>query len=62
MRARSQVIELRQSDLRFSAEEAGDFLREGMHVALKQEDIVALEQRTEGWARRRFPSDRSPAL
>lgn len=50
LRVRRQVIEIRQSDLQFTPHEIGDFLRTGMGITqLTGEDIVALEQRTEGW-------------
>ncbi len=50
MRVRRQVVEIRQSDLLFTTEETEDFLREGMGIPdLTKEDILALEQRTEGW-------------
>ncbi|WP_458780531.1 LuxR C-terminal-related transcriptional regulator [Arthrobacter sp. D3-16] len=44
------MSELRAVDLRFSAEEAGDFLNECMGLSLSNEHISALEARTEGWA------------
>lgn len=49
LRARGQLTELRAADLRFTADEAADFLREGAGVALSAEEIAALEARTEGW-------------
>jgi LuxR family maltose regulon positive regulatory protein len=50
LRVRRQVVEVRQADLQFLPEEAGDFLREGMGIKqLTADDILALEQRTEGW-------------
>ncbi|WIG59141.1 MAG: Transcriptional activator of maltose regulon, MalT [Ktedonobacterales bacterium] len=49
LRARGQLIELRAADLRFTAAEAGDFLRDGMGLALAPEAVAALEARTEGW-------------
>ena len=50
LRVRRQVIEIRQVNLQFLPEEAGDFLREGMGIKqLTADDILALEQRTEGW-------------
>jgi LuxR family maltose regulon positive regulatory protein len=50
LRVRRQVIEIRQADLQFSPVEAEDFLREGMGISgLTSRDILALEQRTEGW-------------
>ncbi len=49
LRARSQLIELRASDLRFTAPETADFLNRVMGLALSEENIRALETRTEGW-------------
>lgn len=49
LRARSQMIELRTEDLRFSKQEATDFLNRVMELALSEEDIASLETRTEGW-------------
>lgn len=49
LRARSQLIELRAADLRFTAAEAAEFLNRVMSLNLSAEDIAALEARTEGW-------------
>jgi LuxR family transcriptional regulator, maltose regulon positive regulatory protein len=49
LRVRRQVVEIRQANLQFTAEEAADFLREGMGLQLSPANISALEQRTEGW-------------
>jgi len=49
LRARGQLLEVRSSDLRFSAQEASAFLRISMEVDLPPEQIAALERRTEGW-------------
>ena len=49
-RARSELLEIRAADLRFTVEEATEFLRVDMGLDLSGEDIAALEQRTEGWA------------
>ena len=49
MRARGELAELRAADLRFSPDEAADFLRRVMGLSLTAEDIAALESRTEGW-------------
>lgn len=49
LRARSQLIELRAADLRFSSSEAAEFLNQVMGLDLSAEDITALETRTEGW-------------
>ena len=48
-RGRGQLIELRQSDLRFSLNEATSFLRQIMALELSSKDIAALTSRTEGW-------------
>ncbi len=49
LRARWQMIEVRATDLRFTAQEAATFLREIMQLELSAEDIAVLEARTEGW-------------
>jgi ATP/maltotriose-dependent transcriptional regulator MalT len=49
LRARDQLIELRESDLRFTTPEAVQFLNETMSLSLTAEQIAALETRTEGW-------------
>jgi LuxR family maltose regulon positive regulatory protein len=49
MRARGEVTELRDSDLRFTATEAATFLNDVMDLGLSPQDIAALERRTEGW-------------
>ena len=49
LRARSQLVELRAADLRFSSDEAADFLNRVMGLNLSKKDINALEARTEGW-------------
>ncbi|MFZ0546490.1 MAG: hypothetical protein WAM60_13680, partial [Candidatus Promineifilaceae bacterium] len=49
LRVRGQLTELRAADLRFTFDEAVTFFREGMGLALSEDDIAALEARTEGW-------------
>jgi LuxR family transcriptional regulator, maltose regulon positive regulatory protein len=49
LRARGQLTEIRQSDLRFSPEECADFLQHVMRLNVSSEDVLALERRTEGW-------------
>jgi LuxR family maltose regulon positive regulatory protein len=49
LRARDQLTELRAADLRFTASEAAEFLNRVMDLNLSEEDIAALETRTEGW-------------
>jgi LuxR family transcriptional regulator, maltose regulon positive regulatory protein len=49
LRARGQLAELRAEDLRFDAAEAADFLRRSMKLRLTEEELAALELRTEGW-------------
>jgi LuxR family maltose regulon positive regulatory protein len=48
-RARNQLIEIRAQDLRFSIEEATEFLNRTMNLDLSADDVAALEERTEGW-------------
>jgi len=49
LRARNQLTEVRVADLRFTEDEAADFLNQVMGLNLSAEDIAALEARTEGW-------------
>jgi LuxR family maltose regulon positive regulatory protein len=49
LRARNELLELRAEELRFTSEEAADFLRQTMDLALPDQAIAALESRTEGW-------------
>jgi LuxR family maltose regulon positive regulatory protein len=49
LRGRGQLVELYQSDLRFTSEEAAEFLNRAMGLDLLVEDVAALERRTEGW-------------
>jgi len=50
LRARGQLLELRLSDLRFTAEETATFINQAIDLSLSLEDITALDSRTEGWA------------
>ncbi len=49
LRVRGQLTELRAADLRFSRAEAAAFLQQVMGLHLAEEDVAALETRTEGW-------------
>ncbi len=49
LRARGQMVEIRQADLRFTEEETADFMRRVMQFELSSADIGALQRRTEGW-------------
>lgn len=48
-RARGQLIELRQDDLRFTLPEAVAFLNQSMDLRLSTGQVEILETRTEGW-------------
>ncbi|MBV7336681.1 helix-turn-helix transcriptional regulator [Chloroflexi bacterium TSY] len=48
-RARGQMTELRATDLRFTPAEAAEFLNQMMGLNLSQDEVAALETRTEGW-------------
>jgi LuxR family transcriptional regulator, maltose regulon positive regulatory protein len=48
-RVRSQMIEIRDQDLRFTRQEAASFLLEEMDLPLSEEDVTTLSERTEGW-------------
>jgi LuxR family maltose regulon positive regulatory protein len=47
LRARGQLTELRQSDLRFTTDEAAAFLNRVMGLNLSPDHVTALESRTE---------------
>ncbi len=49
LRARGQLTELRERDLRFSLQETQDFLMQSMHLSLSPAAVEALAGRTEGW-------------
>lgn len=49
LRARDQVNELNDNDLRFTIDEAVEFFRDTMGLSLSQNDVQILEERTEGW-------------
>ncbi len=49
MRANEELVELRDQDLSFSAEETGLFLS-GFGLSLSERDLNFLHQRSEGWA------------
>lgn len=48
-RARNQLLELRQVDLRFTPDEAADFLARVMGLQLAADEVAVLAARTEGW-------------
>jgi LuxR family transcriptional regulator, maltose regulon positive regulatory protein len=48
-RVQNKMTELRARDLRFSAEEAADFLNRVMRLDLPPDWVTLLEARTEGW-------------
>jgi LuxR family transcriptional regulator, maltose regulon positive regulatory protein len=50
LRARGQLIEIREADLRFTLDEAAIFLDEITELHLSQPEIELLVERTEGWA------------
>ena len=49
LRARDQIVDIRQADLVFTEEETADFLRRVMGLDLSPGDIATLNRRTEGW-------------
>jgi len=49
LRARSHLIELRDTDLRFTPGEAAAFLDQVMDLSLAADEMKVLESRTEGW-------------
>ncbi|MCB8975958.1 MAG: hypothetical protein H6657_00835 [Ardenticatenaceae bacterium] len=50
LRARGQLVELRQRDLQFSPAETATFLHQTMGVTLPETAVATLNRRTEGWA------------
>jgi LuxR family maltose regulon positive regulatory protein len=50
LRARDQLTEIRAGDLRFTRGETNIFLCGVMGLKLSEQDVAALEVRTEGWA------------
>jgi len=49
IRAHDDLTELRANNLRFSVEEAAEFLGQAMGLNVSAEEIAVLEARTEGW-------------
>jgi LuxR family maltose regulon positive regulatory protein len=49
LRGRGQLVELRLKDLRFTLEEAGEFLEKVAGLRLSAGDLSALNARAEGW-------------
>ncbi|HEV3469662.1 MAG TPA: LuxR C-terminal-related transcriptional regulator [Pyrinomonadaceae bacterium] len=49
LRARGELKEIRAADLRFDEAEAESFLNDVMRLGLDSDDVLALEERTEGW-------------
>ena len=49
LRARGELVEIRATDLRFTADEAAVYLNGVMGLTLTPHDVETLEERTEGW-------------
>jgi LuxR family maltose regulon positive regulatory protein len=49
-RSRGELVEVRAAHLRFTPDEATEFLNEVMGLGLSADDIAAIGARTEGWA------------
>jgi len=49
LRARGQLTELRETDLRFTTDEAAAFLQQVIRLPISPDDVRTLENRTEGW-------------
>ena len=49
LRGRGELVEVRAADLRFTAEESAAYLNGSMGLALTEDDVAALDGRTEGW-------------
>src|SRR5215218_2342578 len=50
LRARGQLVELREQDLRFTPAEAAALLQEAVGPELPEAAVAVLQERTEGWA------------
>ncbi|GFG49984.1 helix-turn-helix transcriptional regulator [Mycolicibacterium agri] len=50
LRASGELVEMRSEDLCFGVTEAGVLLNDVLGLALTEEDVALLHQRTEGWA------------
>ena len=49
LRARGELVEVRQSDLCFTVEEAAAFLNQSLGLDLSASEVALLGERTEGW-------------
>ena len=49
LRARGQLLEIRQTDLRMNPAEAGEFFNKSMGLRLSEKQVETLDSRTEGW-------------
>lgn len=49
LRARGQLVEIHAADLRFTTAEIAEFLNTRVGLGLSNDDVIALEARTEGW-------------
>jgi len=49
LRVRGQLLEIQADDLRFTSTETASFLRQQRGLALRNDDILRLQQRTQGW-------------
>ncbi|GCF06551.1 LuxR C-terminal-related transcriptional regulator [Dictyobacter arantiisoli] len=50
LRVRGQILELRSTELRFTLEETEHYLVQGLQLSLESENMLSLQQGTEGWA------------
>jgi LuxR family maltose regulon positive regulatory protein len=48
-RARGQLMELREPDLRFSMDETETLLNQMIRLGLSRQEVMTLQERTEGW-------------
>jgi len=49
LRSQNELVEIRSSDLSFSAKDIYELFTKKLKIKLSKEDIIALESRTEGW-------------
>jgi LuxR family transcriptional regulator, maltose regulon positive regulatory protein len=49
LRARSQVVEIRRQDLRFTLDEVREYIQQALQQAIDEDIVAVLHDKTEGW-------------
>ena len=49
LRARSQVVEIRRQDLRFTLDEVREYIQRALPQAIDEDIVAVLHDKTEGW-------------